>query len=177
MIEYLTGSHRDAEAIAALHAESWSLHYRGEFTDQYLDHEVQAERLTIWSERMSHPSPTQHVVLAMEDNELCGFSCVYMGKDKRFGALLDNLHVRSSYMGKGVGRRLMQEAAKWVQSQDSSTSLYLWVLASNQSASHFYERIGGDKVEETMMENPGGGASKVWRYLWRDLDRLAQEGR
>ncbi len=71
----------------------------------------------------------------------------------------------------------MQEAAKWVQSQDPSASLYLWVLASNQSASRFYERIGGDKVEETMMENPGGGATTVWRYLGRDLDRLIEEGR
>lgn len=177
MIQYTPGGAKDAEAIAALHAESWSLHYRGEFTDHYLDHEVQAERLTIWSERMREPSSTQHVVLALENDELCGFSCVYLDKDEQYGALLDNLHVRSSCMGKGVGRRLMQEAAKWVQSQDPDASMYLWVLASNQGASRFYERIGGDKVEETMMENPGGGSSKVWRYLWRDLDRFGREGR
>ena len=177
MIEYTVGGPEDATSIAALHAESWSLHYRGEFTDHYLDHEVKGERLAEWQKRMTEAIPTQHVVLAEEEDELCGFSCVYLGKDEQWGALLDNLHVQRSYMGKGVGRKLMQEAARWVKEQDRNQSMYLWVLASNESASRFYERIGGDKVEETMMDNPGGGASKVWRYVWRDLDRLIEEGR
>lgn len=176
MIEYTTGGSEDANSIAALHAQSWSLHYRGEFTDHYLDHEVQEERRAEWQKRMTEAVPTQHVVLAKEDNQLCGFSCVYLARHEQWGALLDNLHVQQSTMGKGVGRRLMQEAAKWVQTQDSDSSMYLWVLASNESASKFYERIGGEKVEETMMDNPGGGASKVWRYVWRDLERLIKEG-
>ncbi|MBX2876476.1 MAG: GNAT family N-acetyltransferase [Saprospiraceae bacterium] len=177
MIAYTTGGPDDAKSIAALHAQSWSLHYRGEFTDHYLDHEVQGERLVEWQKRMTEALPTQHVVLATEDHQLCGFACVYLAKHEKWGALLDNLHVEPSYMGKGVGRRLMQEAAKWVQTQDDNSSMFLWVLASNEGASRFYERIGGEKAEETMMENPGGGASRVWRYVWDDLGRLINKGR
>lgn len=176
MIHYEVGTAEDAPAIAALHAKSWSLHYRKEFTDHYLDHEVQDERLQVWKNRMTKPSPQQHVVMAKEGERLCGFSCVYLDKDEQWGALLDNLHVRPSFMGRGLGRRLMQEAAQWVKSQAPDSSMYLWVLASNESASRFYERIGGEKVEETMMDNPGGGASKVWRYVWRDLERLIRDG-
>lgn len=176
MIQYTVGTATDARAIATLHAQSWSLHYRQEFTDEYLDHEVQEERWQVWEKRMTTPSPKQHVVMAKKGDVLCGFSCVYLDKDVQWGALLDNLHVLPSYMGQGIGRRLMQEAAKWVRSQAANSKMYLWVLASNESASQFYERIGGEKVEETMMENPGGGASKVWRYVWRDVERLIEKG-
>lgn len=176
MISYRMGSADDAETIASLHAKSWALYYRGEFTDQYLDYEVQAERLAVWQKRMADPSPLQQVVLAEENGHLCGFSCVYLAEDELWGALLDNLHVSPAYMGKGIGRKLMQEAARWVQSQDPASTMYLWVLASNKNACRFYERIGGEKVEETNMDNPGGGASMVWRYVWRDLERLIRHG-
>lgn len=54
--------------------------------------------------------------------------------------------------------------------------MYLWVLVSNESVSWFYEWIGGDKVEEIMMDNFGGGVLKVWWYVWWDFDCLIGEG-
>lgn len=49
-------SSKDIAAIAALHAESWRRHYRGAFSDAFLDGEVEASRRKIWSERLTATS-------------------------------------------------------------------------------------------------------------------------
>jgi len=42
----------DADAVAALHADSWRRHYRGAYSDAFLDGDVYAERLVVWSSRL-----------------------------------------------------------------------------------------------------------------------------
>ena len=41
----------DAAAIAALHADSWRRHYRGAYSDAFLDGDVHADRLAVWTEQ------------------------------------------------------------------------------------------------------------------------------
>ncbi len=43
----------DAKAIAALHADSWQRHYRGAFSDAFLDHDVAGYLLPLWTERLT----------------------------------------------------------------------------------------------------------------------------
>lgn len=43
---------RDAPSIAALHADSWRRNYRGCYRDDYLDGDVDSERLQVWTERL-----------------------------------------------------------------------------------------------------------------------------
>lgn len=42
----------DAAAIADLHAQSWRRHYRGAYSDAFLDGDVAADRLAAWTERL-----------------------------------------------------------------------------------------------------------------------------
>ncbi len=177
MITYQAAKTADTAAIAQLHALSWEQHYQDEFTQYYLEHEVRTDRLQVWTDRMKEPAANQYVVLAKEGDQLCGFSCVYLNRHEKWGALLDNLHVLQAYKGKGIGRELMQEAARWVLAEQPHSMMYLWVLASNEGASTFYQQIGGEMVEKTQMDNPGGGSSNVLRYVWSDLDRLINTGR
>ena len=44
---------RDAEAVAALHADSWRRHYRGAYADSFLDGDVVANRCAVWSGQLS----------------------------------------------------------------------------------------------------------------------------
>jgi hypothetical protein len=39
----------DVAAIARLHAQSWRGHYRGAYSDAFLDGEAFADRLAVWA--------------------------------------------------------------------------------------------------------------------------------
>ncbi|HEY9293367.1 MAG TPA: hypothetical protein VIP98_18990 [Microlunatus sp.] len=62
----------DAEQIAALHAVSWQRHYRGAYSDSFLDGDVLSERRAVWTARLAEPAATV-TVLAEDDLGLAGF--------------------------------------------------------------------------------------------------------
>ncbi len=47
----------DAHAIAGLHADSWQRHYRGAFSDAFLDNDDAGYLLPLWTERLAIPDP------------------------------------------------------------------------------------------------------------------------
>ncbi|PPK84519.1 ribosomal protein S18 acetylase RimI-like enzyme [Neolewinella xylanilytica] len=142
-VTYRPATPFDAPRIAALHAQSWQENYRGALTDEYLDREATAERLSVWTERFSQPNDDMQVMLAEAGNQLVGFCCVFLHHDPQDGALLDNLHVRAEYQGRGVGRRLIRWAAVIAVAADPENRLHLWVLKTNTSAAAVYRHLGG----------------------------------
>ncbi|KAB2932692.1 MAG: GNAT family N-acetyltransferase [Leptonema illini] len=99
----------DTEAIATLHAESWRTSYRGMLRDEYLDKDVFQDRKDLWMSRLFSPAENQCIILAEEDDELCGFICAFGNDDPRWGTLIDNLHVRQDRKGLGIGKALIAE--------------------------------------------------------------------
>lgn len=59
MITYRLATPEDEASIAKLHAESWQKHYRGIFSDAYLDEQVVKERADLWAERFAHLFPIE----------------------------------------------------------------------------------------------------------------------
>ncbi|MGB3850079.1 MAG: GNAT family N-acetyltransferase [Tunicatimonas sp.] len=114
--------------------------------------------------------------MAIDQNELCGFACTYAQHDRRWGALLDNLHVSDHWQGRGIGRALMRRSARWVQPRALPEGLYLWVFEANVAASAFYQRNGGVCQERAVVDNPGGGQAPVLRYIWPKLALLSGVG-
>jgi GNAT superfamily N-acetyltransferase len=172
MIIYREATSKDAENIAMLHAASWQQHYRGILLDEFLDHQVQQNRLELWQSRFQQPKDTQYVVVAEEHQTLYGFACVFANADPVWGTLLDNLHVRSPRKGEGIGKKLIQSVAERAYTHRQQTSLYLWVYTRNTAARGFYERIGGVNQEEVIEECPGGGRAAICRYVWKDIQQL-----
>ncbi|MEM9672059.1 MAG: GNAT family N-acetyltransferase [Bacteroidota bacterium] len=168
MTTYREALPNEADAIAQLHAASWQKHYRGILRDAYLDQEVLADRLSIWRERFQHPKETQHIIVATDSEQRCGFACTYADFHEEHGALLDNLHVSSAWQGRGIGAELIRRSAQWVYQRDETSGFYLWVFEANTSALAFYQRMGGTIQEKTMVENPGGGSAPVSRIVWPD---------
>ena len=163
----------DATAIAALHTRSWRENYRGSFSDHYLDKEAPQERLTTWTDRLNAPSDKQWVLLVEKQHELLGFVCVYLDRDERWGALLDNLHVKGDYKGQGIGRQLFNRAQAWINEQRPGRPFHLFVLADNQSAIVVYDKWGGQLVEKLVKpieqvvdKAPDGSELEVFRYAW-----------
>lgn len=172
-MEFRPASVADVAAIARLHAASWQTAYRGILSDAFLDGPVLDDRLAVWHSRLSAaPHARQFVLLAEQGGELVGFVCVFLDADPKWGAFLDNLHVRPDRQGQGLGRRLMAEAAGWVRQEQPAMGLYLLVFEKNTRARAFYEQIGGQKVEELSYHTVDGTELLIVRYAWDDLDRL-----
>jgi GNAT superfamily N-acetyltransferase len=154
-----------------LHAESWRAHYRGAYSDAYLDGPVYDDRAKVWRTRMTSPPDGQYVVVAEEDDALVGFACAYGADDDRWGTLLDNLHVRPDVQRSGIGRHLVAEIARWCAEHYPEHGLYLWVLAQNDNARRFYAGIGGRDVGgERRAASAGGGLiNEIRRIAWAEL--------
>ncbi len=63
------------------------------------------------------------------------------------------LRVAQRYHGQGVGRQLFTAVAARLR-QEGFICLVVWVLAENP-ARGFYERLGGELVDERRVEWPG----------------------
>ncbi|MGH8932519.1 MAG: GNAT family N-acetyltransferase [Egibacteraceae bacterium] len=166
----------DADAIARLHADSWRRHYRGAYSDAFLDGDVLADRLAVWTGRLRKPDPRRSTLLAEEGGDLVSFAHTAFDDDPMWGALLDNLHVAHPRQRRGVGARMLALTAQAVAKQ--GTGLYLWVLEQNRDAQAFYEACGGREVERSVVSPPGGVASRLngspvmLRYAWPDPGAL-----
>jgi ribosomal protein S18 acetylase RimI-like enzyme len=168
----------DAEAVANLHAESWRRHYRGAYSDAFLEGDVAADRLAVWTDRLSNPDPHSCTIVA-EDGRVVGFVHVVFEEDARWGALLDNMHVDEGHKRRGIGSGLLGLAAKAAIERPDRTGLYLWVLEQNVDAQAFYEACGGTCVGRGLVSPPGGVAGRLagrplkLRYAWPEPGVLA----
>ncbi len=156
----------DAAAVAALHAASWQLAYRGMLTDDYLDHRVVADREALWEERLGQPSPRQHVVVAHEDGLLAGVACVYLDEDPIRGCLLDNIHVHRKLYRKGLGSQLLGAVADLCNSSAPGSGLYLYVLEGNLAARRFYLKHGAESVGTEVWDAPDGQRLPCLQLAW-----------
>jgi len=177
-LKYREATPADSESIAALHARSWQVNYRGAFPDSYLDGDALDERRAVWADRFAAAPDNQFVVLCEDDGgELLGFACAFGEADERWGTLLDNLHVRPGMNGQGIGKRLVRRVAAWHLAKYPERPMYLWVLEQNQRGQRFYERLGGTREDTVAFDTPGGGQSTGIRYAWSgDALRALAEG-
>ncbi len=162
----------DNKAIAQLHAKSWQQHYRGIFSDHYLDHEVNTDLLETWYSRLKSPVQNQIIILAIQDEVIAGFCCFFLDDDPHFGTLLDNLHVSAHLHKSGIGKRLINACAQKINEQARMKKMYLWVFEQNTNARNVYAHLGGIHFETVLKENPDGTKASCCRYLWEELSGL-----
>lgn len=173
MIEYRPAQRSDADAVALLHTRSWREHYRGSFSDAFLDGELPEERLRVWRERLASPPANQLVQLALDGPQLAGFVCAYGAHDPQWGSLIDNLHVVGPAKGAGIGSSLMRQAGAWLAQQHPELGVYLLVLEVNAPARRFYERLGGRNAAVFSNQTHGGAVVRSCRYTWPRPEALA----
>ena len=169
----------DAPAIAALHADSWRRHYRGAYSDSYLDGDLVTERLAVWSSRLATPDGTG-TVIAERGGEIAGFVHVAFDRDPLWGTLVDNLHVVHHQHRSGIGRRLLALAAQSAAVHAESAVLHLFVLEQNVAAQRFYLACGAQNRERGLASPPNGDPARLigspgkFRMVWPDLTVLAR---
>jgi ribosomal protein S18 acetylase RimI-like enzyme len=168
----------DAGQIASLHADSWRRHYRGAYTDSFLDGDVVTDRRSVWTARLEAPKRTV-TILAEADKRLVGFVHVVLDDDPKWGSLVDNLHVVDDRRRTGIGSDLLGRAAQAIREGTTNRTMFLWVLQQNTAAQHFYLAAGARCVEIAPVPPPGGdparlkGAPNVLRMAWPDVTGLS----
>jgi GNAT superfamily N-acetyltransferase len=181
-LRFRSAGEGDARAVAALHTDSWQRHYRGAFTDAFLDDEVPGFLVDRWTARLAAPDPRARTILAelRQDGDagLVGMAHTVLDDHPDWGALLDNLHVRYGVKRQGVGTRLLSLTARAVVAERPGSGLYLWVLEQNSGARAFYDARGGTCVESLAVDPPGGdparlnGTPRGLRYTWPEPEKL-----
>ncbi|MDQ4139497.1 MAG: GNAT family N-acetyltransferase [Bacteroidota bacterium] len=172
MIKLREAQFQDYTAIAKLHATSWQQHYRGIMSDNFLDNEVEHDRLKVWHERLQNPPENQKIILATLNENLVGLSCFYLNDDPDFGTLIDNLHVAKNLQKSGVGAMLLKESAKFIRDHANFPKMYLWVYELNKNARAFYDRLGGKNFQTIEVENIDKTKALVCRYVWEDVSSI-----
>lgn len=168
MITIRQAGFNDHIAIAQLHSESWKKNYRGIWSDDFLNNKVDDDRLNVWLQRLKSPGENQHTTVAVSDNTIVGFCCVFLDEDPVFGSLIDNLHVVSKLQKSGIGKMLLRECAEWISDFSSDKKMYLWVYDANTNAKAVYERLGGVLSERVEKTNEDGTKAMSCRYTWND---------
>jgi GNAT superfamily N-acetyltransferase len=151
----------DAPAITALHAGSWQRHYRGAFSDVFLDHHATRYLQALWTERLANPDPQARTMLAERDGAIVGLAHTLLGHDPVRGAFLDNLHVAQGLKRQGIGTRLLALTAQAVLDCSPASGLHLWVLEQNSAARAFYTARGGVCVQRFQIPPPGGDHARL----------------
>ena len=140
----------DARLLATMHVASWRDAYRGLLSDNYLDGGAAADRVSVWTERMRDPDPACFGFVAELNGEAIGFVFLHGAHDVYWGTLLDNLHVLPGHKGRGVGRVLIEIAARETILRHPDERVYLWVFEQNSGARRFYARLGGHEAERVV---------------------------
>jgi hypothetical protein len=86
-VRYRSARGSDAPANAALHADSWRRHYRGAYSNAFLDGEVTADRSAVWTSQLHHHQPEQCTIVA-EAGDIVGFAHTILDDDPTWGRLL-----------------------------------------------------------------------------------------
>ncbi|MEV6350395.1 GNAT family N-acetyltransferase [Actinoplanes sp. NPDC051851] len=163
-----TATPADSSKIADLHADSWRRHYRGAYSDTFLDGDVAADRRTVWSARLAAPTGSVTIV-AEQGDHLTGFVHLVIDHDPVWGSLVDNLHVAHDQHRNGIGTGLLTRAAG-----AAGGPIHLWVLRQNTAAQRFYRAVGGQAGETALVAPPGGdparlhGSPEKLRMSWPD---------
>ena len=170
MVEIVEAGPEYADAIARLHAENWQSTYRGILPDDYLDTQVDAERLDYWRAAFANGSYSMVRVAVDSAGGIAGFSGLKAGVDQGYDQTIEHLHVSLAARGIGLGRALMADAALQTMKKGGS-SMCLWVFDENDNAIGFYEALGGT-TDARGTDKFAGGDAPDRRIGWRDLARL-----
>ena len=172
-MDFRVATFEDRDNIADLHAQSWRETYRGIFSDDFLNEAVWHDRKKAWSDRLSKPKSSQFVLIAEENDSLCGFICAYGNEHHEWGTLIDNLHVKEACKGRGIGKRLMSMVAEWSRQIYPGKGMYLEVLEANVAARRFYDALGAINQETKLWQPPDGGQVKELLYVWVNIENFS----
>jgi len=172
MIKLRMATRDDISQISRLHAKNWQNIYRGMLSDKYLDNDIFEDRQTMWVQRFDIPESHQRILVACENNTVCGFICIYIDNHHQWGTLIENLHISEHYKGQGMGKTLLTAASQIAYQHAPTNGLYLEVLTGNVAAQQFYQKLGAFNEKTQTWQAPDGSHVQEFVYRWETIKEL-----
>ena len=154
----------DAGRIAEIHVRAWQSAYRGIMPDSVLDALSVERRRAFWAGELANS--TRRTMVVEINGTLVGWiafgSC--RDADAKTAAEVYGIYLEPEFVGRGLGRLLWSSACE-AMAADGHAEFVVWVLAANERARRFYERMRGlpDASAGKVLEFDGIGLPEV-RY-------------
>jgi ribosomal protein S18 acetylase RimI-like enzyme len=166
-------THSDVSEMARVHVDTWRTTYQGIMPDQLLVNLSYEKRENGWHQVLNNASKDGNFTYVAEDEsgQIVGFA--NGGKertgDQVYRGELSAIYILKSHQHQGIGRELVRVIVQRL-GQMEIHSMLVWVLANNP-ACRFYERLGGQKVDEKEIAR---GETKLIEiaYGWTDTSNL-----
>ncbi|MGI8841202.1 MAG: GNAT family N-acetyltransferase [Caulobacteraceae bacterium] len=161
----------DAATLARVHVKAWRETYAGLLPAGYLAAMSVPLHARRWRHQLTRARPGELVLAAEGPEGPVGYCAGALDPAAPGRAEIFTLYLLREAQGLGLGRRLMESAARVFQGQGAS-ALALWVLAGNLRARRFYRRLGGALGPERPVRGWGGDLREVC-YAWGRIETLA----
>lgn len=172
----------DAAAMGLVMVEAWLSAHRGQMPE------------TAWQKRVDEWTPevsadawarllvevangeVSRVVLLVAEEDAGELVAIVMGTEAQDDppgsiAQIDALYVRPDRQGKGIGRLLLQTAAREL-ARIGFSALHIGVLTANLPARAFYQAMGGRELGQRTADEEGIPLPETV-YAWGDIAALA----
>jgi GNAT superfamily N-acetyltransferase len=162
----------DAAQIAQINHESWVETYRGILDEKFLQSRSVEEQVEIWKSTLTQPNPSESRFVAVSGSQVLGYCGGGRNPDKRspFQGELYGVYVLKRFQKQGLGKQLVHAVARRLEKQGTQT-LLVWVMDKNPYR-RFYERIGGELLDQTRDIDYEGKKLTVLSYGWLSLSPL-----
>jgi GNAT superfamily N-acetyltransferase len=176
----------DAPAMGRAQVETWLSAHRGQMSDaawqKRVDEWTPDVSARAWARLLTEQAdgdPARVVLLIAEDDtgDPVGLVLGTEVEDHTSGstAQIDALYVLPDRQGQGIGRWLLQEAARELATLGFST-LHIGVLTANLPARAFYEAMGGHQIGQRMFDEEGELLPETV-YAWPDIAAVIGDAR
>lgn len=161
----------DIPEMARVHVQTWRTTYRGIIADSFLENLSLQKHIERHQKYMALASSIYFVAEA-EGQGLVGFLSGGPKRDESFAQSgeLYAINILEQHRRSGIGTAMTRQWARSLQSAGIDSG-YVWVLADNQPAVAFYEKLGAKFVREQMIQI-GGQSLRELAYGWDDLHAL-----
>lgn len=182
MIKVRTAQVHDAPAMGRVMVEAYLSAHRGHMPDtawqKRVDEWTPDVSARAWARLLTEQAEgdsARVVLLVAEDDtgDPVGLVLGTEAEDDTSGATaqIDSLYVLPDRQGQGIGRLLLQEAARDL-AMLGFTTLHIGVLAANLPARGFYAAMGGQEIGQRTFDEEGELLPESV-YAWPDITVLA----
>jgi len=152
----------DRTAISKIYEESWRYAYRGIIPQAYLDSIPEGR----WASGLDRQG--WNTLVCVDGGRLVGTSSFCGSRFEQFpgwGEVI-SIYLLPEYMGKGYGGLLLKSVVSELN-RLGYPDIFLWVLAENRGARHFYEQFGFSPTDDFVTQNIGGKDLREIRYMYQ----------
>ena len=175
----------DAPAMGRVMVEAWLSAHRGQMPDtawqKRVDEWTPDVSARAWARLLTERAEGEHarVVLLVAEDDTDDPVALVLGTEAEYDtsgstARIDALYVLPDRQGEGIGRRLLQEAARELATL-GFTLLHIGVLTANLPARGFYTAMGGHEIDQRTFDEEGVLLPESV-YAWPDITALVRPG-